>query len=62
MNIYVIDIFKGIVSLYISVSDWTADVVDVVYVNTVTWSMECVGAGEAAKSKRVSVSDVLCLG
>jgi hypothetical protein len=33
----------------LTVSDGTADVVDVVYVNTVTWSMGCVGVGEVAK-------------
>ncbi len=27
----------------------TADVVDVIYVNIVTWSMGCVGVGEVAK-------------
>jgi hypothetical protein len=31
----------------------TADVVDVVYVNTVTWSVGCVGVGEAAKGEQL---------
>jgi hypothetical protein len=34
------------------VSDGTADVVDVVYVNTVTWSVGYLGVGEAAKSEQ----------
>ncbi len=35
------------------VSDGTAYVVDVVYVNTVTWSMVCFGVGEAAKGEKM---------
>jgi hypothetical protein len=34
------------------VSDGTADVVDVVYVNIVTWSVGCVWLGEAAKGEQ----------
>ncbi len=33
-------------------SDRTADVVDVVYVNIVTWSVGCVRVGEAAKGEQ----------
>ncbi len=36
-----------------TVSDGTADVVDVVYVNIVTWSMGCAGVGEAAKGEQL---------
>ncbi len=35
------------------VSDGTADVVDVVYVNIVTWSMVCVRVGEVAKGEQL---------
>jgi hypothetical protein len=35
------------------VSDGMADVVDVVYVNTVTWSVGCVGMGEVAKGEQL---------
>jgi hypothetical protein len=35
-----------------SVSDGAADVVDVVYVNIVTWSVGCVGVGEVAKGEQ----------
>jgi predicted oxidoreductase len=34
------------------VSDGTADVVDVIYVNILTWSMGCVGVGEVAKGEQ----------
>ncbi len=37
----------------ILVSDGMADVVDVVYVNIVTWSMGCVGAGEVTKGEQL---------
>ncbi len=37
----------------ILVSDGMADVVDVVYVNFVTWSMGCVGVGEVAKGEQL---------
>ncbi len=37
-------------------SDGTADVVDVVYVNIVTWSVGCVGVGEVAKGEQLIVN------
>jgi hypothetical protein len=37
----------------VPVPDGTADVVDVLYVNIVTWSMGCVGVGEAAKGEQL---------
>jgi hypothetical protein len=39
--------------LVVTVSDGTADVVDVVYVNIVTLSMGCVGVGEVAKGEQL---------
>jgi hypothetical protein len=35
------------------VSDRMADVVDVVFVNIVTWSVECVWVGEVAKGEQL---------
>ncbi len=43
---------KGQVHDIRSVSDGTADVVDVVYVNIVTWSVGCVRVGEVAKGEQ----------
>ncbi len=37
----------------IPVSDGMADVVDVVYVNIVTWSLGCVRVGEVAKGEQL---------
>ncbi len=39
--------------MYLIVSDRTADVVDVIYVNTVTWSMGCLERSEAAKGEQL---------
>jgi hypothetical protein len=44
------------VGMKIIVSEWTADVIDVVYVNTITWSLGCVGVGEAAKGKQLTAN------
>jgi hypothetical protein len=38
------------------VSDETGDAVDVIYVNTVIWSVGCVGVGEAAKFEQLIAS------
>ncbi len=43
---------KITISLVVIVSDGTADVVDVVYVNILTWSVGCVRVGEVAKGKQ----------
>ncbi len=37
---------------FIPVLDETADVVDVAYVNNVTWSVGCLGVSEAARGKQ----------
>ncbi len=37
----------------IFVSDGMADVVDVIYLNIVPWSVGCVGVGEAAKGEQL---------
>jgi hypothetical protein len=39
--------------MYLIVSDGTADVVDDVYVNTVTWSVGWLGVSEAAKGEQL---------
>ncbi len=43
-----LDIVVGVI-----VSDGMADVVDVVFVNIVTWSVECVWVGEVAKGEQL---------
>ncbi len=43
----------GLFPSTILVSDGTPDVVDVVYVNIVTWSMGCVRVGEVAKGEQL---------
>ncbi len=39
-----------------SVSNGTADVVDVVYVNIVTWTVGCVGVREVAKGEQLTAN------